>query len=88
MAGLVLARLSARLARALGLRDVPDGRTRRPAVGEGCASALCARKLGTDCWCGWMDRGGQQHDMATVERHLTLRHHRQGEAHVRAINEW
>lgn len=28
------------------------------------------------------------HDMATVERHLTLRHHRQGEAHGRAINEW
>jgi predicted nucleic acid-binding Zn-ribbon protein len=28
------------------------------------------------------------HDMATVDRHLTLRHHRQGEAHGRAINEW
>jgi hypothetical protein len=23
---------------------------------SGCAAALCARRLGTDCWCGWMER--------------------------------
>lgn len=28
------------------------------------------------------------HDMKAIDRHLTLRHHRQGEAHGRAINEW
>lgn len=81
----VIARLQERvdvLERAAGDRDmavISHAEIRRPSilVGDTRVSLEHAVQALADA-----------HDMATVDRHLTLRHHRQGEAHGPAINEW